>query len=206
MTTRATGSRRIWVATNISLLFLIIGVEPRCAATSTQTECLETAHPHPRDRVVVVNPSSICVPEGVFVAVRNRRWKGAVRFTETRDLDAARLEGCSRYEIHTRDDGNDRFTRAMGVVSSFGSAGVHPVVVERGRQTIAAPGFSVRYRHPGCLSLLAHRELEVAPTPWRTIEDVDLDDPRLHWYSRDASGNRRLEIPLDALELVFGRR
>lgn len=196
--------RRIWLATNVSLLFLIIGVEPRCAATSTQAECLETAQPRPRARVFVVNPSSFCVPEGVFVAVRNPRWKGAVRFTEMRDLDEARLEGCSRYEIHTRDDGNDRFTRAMGVVSSFGSAGVHPVVVERGRQTIAAPGFSVRYRHPGCLSLLAHRELEVARTPWRTIEDVDLDDARLQWYSLDPSGNRRVVIPLDELELLLG--
>lgn len=195
---------RIWIATNVSLLLLIIAVEPRCAATSTQTECLETARPRPRARVVVVNPSSICVPEGVFVAVRNRRWKGAVRFTEMRDLDAARLEGCSRYEIHTRDERTDRFTMSAGVVSSFGSAGVHPVVVERGRQTIAAPGFSVRYMHPGCLSLLTDRELEVAPTPWRTIEAVDLDDARLHWYSLDASGTRRLEIPLDALELLFG--
>ena len=196
--------RRMWIATNIALLLLIIGAEPRCTAVSTQTACLETAQLRPHARVVVVNPSSICVPEGVFVAVRNPHWKGVVRFTEVRDVDEARLEGCSRYEIHARDDRNGRFTLSMGVVSSFGSAGVHPVVVERGRQTMAAPGFSVRYRHPGCLSLLAGRELEVAPTPWRTMEDVDLDDARLQWYSRDTSGTRRLAIPLDALELLWG--
>jgi hypothetical protein len=186
------------ISATMGLLLLNMSLGLHCSATSTEAECLASA-PRRTDNVAVVNPSSVCVPETVFVAVRRGSWKGAVRFIELRDLNASRVEGCARYEVYTLDNRTKRFTKSTGVVSSLGSVGVHPVVVERGNQTIRGRGIAIRYAHPGCLSLMADHQLELALTPWRPIEDVNIDDERLQWFSFDASGMRSSTIPLDEL-------
>lgn len=183
------------------LLLSVIGA--RCTAASREAGCLASAQPRSYSPLIIVNPSSICAPVGVFVAVRRPGWSGVVRFTEQRDMDAGGLEGCSRYELYSRTDPKNQFTRSTGVVSSLGSSGVHPIVVERGNQAITGPGVTLRYMHPGCLSLLVDRALEVAPTPWRTIEEVNLSDARLRWYAVDVSGSRSVTISLDDLATQF---
>lgn len=195
---------RAWGSLAGALLLLSSLVSARCAATSQEGDCLESARQRPYSPLIIVNPSSICAPEGIFIAVRKSDWSGVVRFIEQRDRDTDSLQGCSRYELYSLGDRKGPFERSAGVVSSSGSAGVHPIVIERGRQRISGRGIALRYMHPGCLSLLVDRGVEVAPTPWRTIDEVDVGDVRLQWYSLDASGNRRLTISLDELAGRFG--
>jgi hypothetical protein len=168
---------------------LLLGL--RCAAVSDEAHCLASASRHTGTEAIV-NPSSICVPEGRFVAIRKANWQGALRFVELRDRNAAALEGCARYELYTL---GGAVAKSTGVVSSFGSRGVHPLVHERGQQAIRGRGLTIRYAHPGCLSLMANRGLELAVTPWRTIEEVNLGDERLQWVSFDPSGTRSPYIP-----------
>lgn len=40
--------------------------------------------------------------------------------------------------------------------------------------------------------------VELAPTPWTDISQVDLSDPRIRWY-RYQPGRRRVRLPVDAL-------
>jgi hypothetical protein len=186
-------------AAMMPLLFMIGTFCGRCSATASEAECFASGTRRPSSNVCVLNPSSICVPAGVFVAVRISEWTGVLRFTEVSDTNAADLQGCARYEIHVRDRQNRRFRTSEGVVSSFGSVGVHPFVGERGTQTIVGSGIELRYAHPGCVVLLPAPQLEVAPTSWRSLGEVDLDDSRLRWHSLDKSGTRRLQFDLSDL-------
>lgn len=188
---------------NSSLLMLSAMFTAHCIAPAREADCLKSGQSRPDTRQIIVNPSSICASEGVFIAVRKPGWVGAVRFTDQRDLDTRSLEGCSRYELYSHSDPKGQLTSSRGIVSSLGSSGVHPIVLERGNQTITGRGIALRYMHPGCLSLLVDRALEVAPTPWRTIDEVNLSDTRLRWYSLDESGTRSVTISLDELAAPF---
>ncbi len=187
----------------IGLLLLNLLLGFRCTAAAHDTDCFAGAARRADRAVAVINPSRICVPEDMFVAIRKGRWKGVARFIELRDLDVSQITGCARYEAYTLDKRTGQFAKSAGVVSSYGSVGVHPIVAERGAQTVRARGLAIRYAHPGCLSLMADREIELALTPWRTLAEVNVDDERLQWFSFDPSGTRRFTISRDELEARF---
>ena len=204
---RMTVRRQVHFVASIVVLLLTVGLEVRCAATAgatdTETKCLSGGRPHAQRSGFIVDSVVTCAPEGVFLAVRKGGSGGVVRFFNVQDVNEG-VEGCARYEFYSRDGRNRKFTVDSGVVSYLGSTGVHPVVVARGNQTIRGRGLSLRYSHPGCVWLLGQPELEVAPTPWRSIEEVDLTDQRLRWYRLDPSQKRdAMVISLDDLQTLF---
>ena len=191
-----------------SFLLLLTVIQSGCVAASNESECFASATRHAQSANFLISPSNVCVPEGFFLVLRGKNWEGLVRFYDVRDVNLSKLEGCARYEIHMQaagraaaDDG--RLSVSSGAVASLGSVGVHPLVVERGTQTISAGAAKLWYGYPTCLTLTD--DLEVAPTPWRTIEEVNLRDKRLRWYRLDPSGTRSLTISLNELQSRFSK-
>jgi hypothetical protein len=165
-----------------------------CGSSPTQSQCFESGVPHPRAEAVHVSPHDVCVPEGTLLLIRGRGRNtiAALRFKDVRDLDAQQGTGCARYELHTNTNGAWRST--AGAVASLGSRGVHPVVVERGRTTIGGADFELVFHPPACVRLA--RDVEVAPSGWTDIDDVDINDPRLRWFGYDETMSRSVTIPI----------
>ena len=148
-----------------------------------------------------VTSSNVCIPVGLVFLVRKGDQRAAIRFIEVRSLKEQGT-GYATYEYYPDDTGVD-FTvtgKRVDTVSVLGWGGFHPFSYRKGDARLHAGSITLEYNFPSCISFTPYGRssgdhgVEIAPTRWTRIQDVNVSDPTLRWFRYDAAGERHLEI------------
>jgi hypothetical protein len=96
----------------------------------------------------------------------------------------------------TYDTGHRQLSRGS-------SSGIGRLAFQRGDQEVQCGNFRLAWYYPARVGFNSSDSakdigVELAPTRWNTIEQVDFDDPALRWYRQDESRKPTL-IPMDQL-------
>lgn len=172
-----------------------------CASNETAPSGGQIVPPNAREtfRVSSVN---FCVPTGLFCVIRKGNERAAIRFTEVRKLKEEST-GYAAYESYYRADGRGEFTDAdkrEGTASVLGWGGFHPFSYQKGNAKVHAGPLTLEYNFPSCIWFTPYGRsagdygIEIAPTRWTDIRQVDANDPGLRWFRYDASGERSVEL------------
>jgi hypothetical protein len=170
-----------------------------CASNGRTPAGGELVPSDPRATIGVTS-SNICVPPGLFFIVRKGDRRAAVRFTEVRRLKAAGT-GYATYESYERAGADGRFSDAgkqTSTVSVLGWSGFHPLSQQKGDARLHAGPVTLDYNFPSCVSFTPH-DVEIAPTHWTDIREVNANAPALRWFTYDSGGERHLELQRDDL-------
>lgn len=156
-----------------------------CASNGPAPSGGELVPPDPRATIGVTS-GNICVPPGLFFIVRKGDRRAAVRFTEVRRLKAEGT-GYATYESYEGAGG-----KRTGTVSVLGWGGFHPFSYQKGDAKLPAGPATLDYNFPSCVAFT--HDVEIAPTRWTDIREVDANAPALRWFTYDAGGERHLEL------------
>jgi hypothetical protein len=150
-----------------------------------------------------VTSTNLCIPNGLVALIRRGDQLSAIRFVEVRRLNEDGT-GYATYESYYRDDGRTDLAgtvKRLDTVSVIGWGGFHPFSYRKGDAKLEAGRIALDYNFPTCVSFTlygrspADHGVEIAPTRWRDIREVNAADPTLRWFKYDETGGRHLEIP-----------
>lgn len=150
---------------------------------------------------VIIAYDGIAPPLGRILLARTAPQYCAIKFTDTW-LGETYNDHYSSYEFYYQGDGSGDFTRS-NVVSGTGELffpKIEPLIFfsgyQKGRKNkITCGGMEFEwvfttYTYIG--------KFELAPTPWVSINEVNVQDPRLRWYKKD-SDRKKKRVPIDKL-------
>jgi hypothetical protein len=160
----------------------------------------------PRRETFNVRGAGMCSPEGYFILVRRHEDRTAIKFTGAR-VGSEKGTAAARFEAFFVPRGSSLSASAgrvhrEGTVSIDGWTGFHPLSRQLGEYRVKIETIRIIYSGGSCL--LFEPGYEYAPTPWRSIDDVD-DDAALRWYRHDGMSEMSLDLkPSEALERPAG--
>jgi|WetSurMetagenome_2_1015567.scaffolds.fasta_scaffold04891_2 hypothetical protein len=180
---------------------------------------IEGGLPGPND--VFIAGTGIQMPVGRVLLIRQGTNYCALRFTQygPGQLDgdvSAKYASYGKYETYYQSDGTGDFSgtnlqywedelilpvpRGFGrIVHAFGAKHdirCGPIKLDGNPKSVSfyAPGQYAK------LKAIREYNIELAPTPWTSISEINVRDPRITWYRYDYDGRRRLKtIPIDRL-------
>lgn len=168
-------------------------------------ELRRTAMPWvPRPHEVLIGPIGVSVPLGRILLVRRDflLWRGAeylaLKFTNSW-LGETIYDHYTSYEFYYQGDGSGDFSKS-NVGSGTGEFYAPPMTRSlhaiRPSKRIAQFGkIKIKWIH---VASVDYGRNEVAPTPWTSITEVNIHDPKLQWYGKNNSRKRRT-VPIDQL-------
>ena len=169
----------------------------------------------------VVRGSGVLMPKGVFLLIRSHKDTCALRFTDFhrgRDkkewsvFHSGEENLYSQYDWFYQGDGSGDFSKAnvesgheslrRGPIVGFG----HMFGSQVGNTNIECGSFELSWSYPttvyfwnaGKRRESRDRQLEIAPTKWKNISELNALDPNLIWYSY-YEGIAETIIPLEEL-------
>jgi hypothetical protein len=177
---------------------------------------------YPSDEVLIA-PTAVVMPLNKVLLVRKGPEYCALRFTEmwkarTKEdvYNGKRFEAYSRYEAYYQGDGTGHFLatnveRHKDELIRPWVKGFHPFVWNAGpkKTEIKCGPIALLWVATGCVSFfpsglvgdekaILELGIELAPTPWSDIFEVNVADPRIRWYKYDGS-RQRISVPIDRL-------
>lgn len=180
---------------------------------------IEGGLPGPND--VLIGGTGIQMPLGRIMLIRQGTNYCALKFTQRGpgqlEGDAnAKYASYGRYETYFQGDGTGDFSgtnlqywedelilpvpRGFGrIVHAFGAKHdirCGPIILDGDPNNVSfyAPGQYAK------LKAIREYNIELAPTPWTSICEINVHDRRIIWYRYDYDGKRRLKtIPIDRL-------
>jgi hypothetical protein len=148
--------------------------------------------PGPDD--VLIGKVSIALPLGRVLLARRGSEICAFKFIDTW-LGETNYDHYTSYEFYYQGDGSRDFSKS-NVLSGQGDL-FFPRVrsflgfgYQKGlRDTLECGGMKFEWLHIASINM---GDAELAPTPWTSIKDVNVHDPRIQWYKKDK--NRKKTI------------
>jgi hypothetical protein len=166
----------------------------------------ESGPPGPDE--VQIAEVGIIMPLGKILLVRRASQYCAVKFTEfqagkTKDDLYAKYESCYQ------DDGTGDFSlasvqRTKGDLLFPKPRGIGRLAFSFGNKKIKCGPIGLFWTGGGSVHFYGEGQkqgdygIELAPTPWTDISQVDVRHPRIKWYRYDA-GRKRVNISIDKL-------
>lgn len=150
---------------------------------------------------VLIGHFGIAPPLGRIVLARKGPEYCAIKFTDTWQGETDN-DHYSAYEFHCQGDGSGDFTRS-NVTSGAGELffpKIKPLIFDIGTQKgkkdkIICGGMEFKWVFT---TYTEFGKAELAPTPWVSIEEVKIQDPRVLWYKNDSDRKPR-KVPIDKL-------
>ena len=196
----------------VSIVILIAGLKDAHSAQSNDLEKLAMTH-------AIVGATGVGTAIGYFVLVDNGKGICAIRFNSIRRGDDAKPATWYRtggptiyadYDSYYQADPDKGFSSAdvesgHGEVSWGEWRGLgHWLSWSTGDPFVRCGSFKFRAYYPDLMSLVTNdaklrsNNLKVSPTGWKNLDEVDLNNPNLVWFTYDDHRKRR-EIPVDSL-------
>jgi hypothetical protein len=162
------------------------------------------------DQNVIVSPNAIIMPFGKILLIRKDSDYGAVKFIKFW-TGKAEDDVYATYESYYQDDKTEDFTNKNVKFTkeelhspkpSFSLFG-HPFAFSIKEEIRCGP-FRLWWSGRGTVYFFSRGQregnygLELAPTKWTDISQVNVSDPRLNWYRYDEK-RRDIKIPVDQL-------
>jgi len=142
-------------------------------------------------------------PAGKFLLIRKDANLCAIKFTEYYRANDAKSSTFFRSGDETRDakyecfcqrEKGDGFGNAtLGEVSTRSSWGIGRLAFFSGQRSVRCGQIRLPWMYPTRVSFnidgakLGDHGIELAPTRWTAISEVNVRDPRLHWFRYDES-------------------
>lgn len=139
----------------------------------------------PKPDEVVIGENGVSMPLGRILLARKDAEYCAMKFTDTW-LGETRYDHYTSYEFYYQRDGSGDFSKS-NVVSGVGELFFPRVriglpVIIGAKDIIKCGGMEFKWRY---IASIITRNAEFAPTPWTSITEVDIHDPRIQWYRKD---------------------
>lgn len=155
-------------------------------------------------------------PLGRFLLIRKDKRVCAVRFTKAQrghdakpgtTFNSGEESFSAEYDWYFQGDGSGDFTQS-GVLSGHEQLARKPLkgigrfAFQTGQIYVKCGPFKLRWMFPTRVAFYStgvtpgDYGIELAPTKWAEIKEVDVLDPRLKWYRYDAN-RKPVEIPLN---------
>ncbi len=137
---------------------------------------------------VLIGPDGVATPLGRFLLLRKGTEYCALKFTNTW-LGNADYEHYTSYEFYYQGNGSGDLSR-NNVKSGRGELffpgttvwfGI-PMIKEGAKDTIEFGAIKTRWIFT---THVYFSKVELAPTPWTSITEVNVFDPRIRWYGKD---------------------
>jgi hypothetical protein len=141
------------------------------------------------------------MPLGKILLARKSLEYCALKFTNTW-LGETKYDHYTSYEFYYQGDGSGDFSRA-NVKSGKGELffprvrswmGMIPYI-KGARDTFECGGMKFKWFY---IASIGFRDAELAPTPWTSITEVNVHDPRIRWYRNDRN-RKRITVHIDRL-------
>jgi hypothetical protein len=150
---------------------------------------------------VLLTFEGIAMPLGRVLLVRKGADCCAIKFTDTW-LGETEEDHYSSYECFYQKDGSGDFTRS-NVLAGKGELFCprrRPIIFDlyyqKGRKTTLICGdIQLKWLFIGWIYF---EEYELAPTPWTSISDLNIYDPRVRWYKKNDI-KKNINVPVDKL-------
>ena len=162
--------------------------------------------PGPND--VHIGPNVVAIPLGRILVVRKNTEYCAIKFTEFW-TGRTQEDVYARYESYYQGDASGDFARKnvqfkKGKLSFPKPRGIGRLAFSFGNKNIQCGPIKLFWSGKG--SVYFHSDgqaqgdygIELAPTKWTDISQVNVFDPRLEWYRYDEK-RQRVNIPVDRL-------
>ena len=192
----------LWAAIPISL---VMGEEKQFTWIPTPEERASMPWIAAPDEVFIED-FSVAMPLGRILLARKGSEYCALKFTNTW-LGKKKGDHYSSYEFYYQSDGSGDFSK-NNVVSGTGELFYPKVRMWMGmyvytgvkKDTIQCGGLKLGWGYPASVGLRDRksRDAEFAPTPWTSITQVNIHDPRIKWYAYDKS-RKRITVHIDQL-------
>jgi hypothetical protein len=147
-----------------------------------------------------VGPTGVAMPIQKIILAKKGLEYCAIIFTSTW-LEDRTHDYYTAYESHYQGDGSGDFKKGN---VKFGNGELffqrdrswYEVPFTSGaKETVVCGKMKIKWFRTGGLHF---DDYELAPTPWKSISDVDVHDTRLKWFKKDAS-RKKITIPIDQL-------
>jgi hypothetical protein len=151
---------------------------------------------------VLIGWEGISIPLGRILLARKGPEYCAVKFTDTW-LGETKYDHFSSYESYCQADGSGDFSKS-NILSETGELScpiirTFPIIdyrYQKGAKTVIKCGqMKLNWLY---IATIFFNRYELAPTPWTSIKDVNVHDPRIRWYKKDIN-RKRLSGPIDQL-------
>lgn len=150
-----------------------------------------------RENEVAIGAAAVSMPLGKILLVRRDSEYCALKFIETW-LGETRDDHYSSYEFLYQKDGTEDF-KNNSAISGIGDLHYPTVGLFLGFQylkgsktTIICGEMKLKW---GYIALVDIENFELAPTPWSSIKDVNVHDPRIQWYRKGKNRKTRI-VPI----------
>jgi hypothetical protein len=165
-----------------------------CSTTIRNTWSFEQMPRAPLQETFSVRGLGMCAPGGYFVLVRRADDAAALKFTDVR-TGSEEGTGAARYEAFFARRGvpfsSSERMRREGILSVEGWTGFHPLSRQLGNDRLKLQSIRIAYSGGSCISF--EPGYAYAPTPWTSIDDVEMD-AHLTWYQYDRLSEMSLEL------------
>lgn len=200
----------------VGLLFAL------AAVSSTAAPGDSSAPESGAGETVTITWDGVRGPTGRLLLIRKEHAMCAVRFTTAQryhdqkpvtTFNSGEESTSAEYDWWFQDDGSGDFMRA-NVTAGHEKLhrgplkGIGRLAFQTGSTYVKCGPFKLTWFYPSAVDfwgsgLKGDYGIELAPTPWRALSEIDLGDPRLRWIRYDAQ-REFSETPLD--EYWNGRR
>ncbi len=180
-----------------------------CYAANSDSSKTALLYTPPKPNEVQIAFSGIEVPLGRILFVRKNLNYCSVKFTKywTEKNDK---EKYATYEVHYQKDGTGDFLN-KNVIFSEGKASMlpprgpfYPLKWQPGNPEVKCGSLRLLWAYKGIVCFFERGDspgeygIELAPTPWTNIFEVNIFDPRVRWYRYNESRTTE-NIPIDKL-------
>jgi hypothetical protein len=145
-----------------------------------------------------VGPTVVAMPIGKIILAKKGLEYCSIRFTSTW-LSGSDFDYYTAYEYYYQGDGSGDFKRSN---VKFGNGelfyprdpGWFAIPFTSGaKDTFGCGGLKIKWFHTGGVNF---DDFELAPTPWKSITDVNVHDTRLKWFRKDAN-RKKITVYID---------
>jgi len=147
---------------------------------------------------------SVSVPLGRVLLARNGREFLALKFTNTW-LGKGEEEHYTSYDFYYQSDGSGDFSKGnvesgSGEVFFPGLRMIMGMYVAKGdiKDKIRFGKIELKWNYIANIGFPKRSKGELAPTPWTSIDEVNVYDPRIKWYRGDRNRKART-VSIDQL-------
>lgn len=153
--------------------------------------------------------SGVEIPLGRMLLVRKDAEYCAVKFTRFWTEKGAK-EQYATYEVYYQKDGSGNFLNknvkfSQGKASTLPPRGpFYPLKWQPGKPEVKCGSLKLLWGYKGFVCFFergnspGEHGIELAPTPWTSVKEVNVFDPRVKWYRYDEKRERG-SIPVDKL-------
>ncbi|MDI6784611.1 MAG: hypothetical protein QME64_11030 [bacterium] len=176
----------------------------------------------PGPNSVIIAGSGISIPIKRIILLRKKAQYGAVKFTKfwTKDIKNSfytffvgknAQDVYTTYESYYQEDGSGDFSKKnikvrKGILSYKPRPGFPPHPLILGNSYVRCGQFKLLWYGTDTTAFLffcedydkIDYELELAPTKWTNISEVDVFNPRIKWYKYEGY-RKNISIPIDKL-------